>query len=115
VTGKLRPWFDYLRVHGLRADNPCRAPYRPHRRPLGDRAVDVEAYLVETLGLSAGTARHVALEAERLRSFLASRGGDVVQATLTDLEEYERERFRALKVGTRSAVVGNLRTLFRYL
>ena len=115
VTGKLRPWFEYLRVHGLRADNPCGAPYRPRRRPLGDLAMKVEAYLVEALGLSAGTARHVALEAERLGTFLRSRGRDVVQATLTDIEQYEGERFRALKVGTRSAVVGNLRALFRYL
>jgi site-specific recombinase XerD len=115
VTGKLRPWFDFLQVHGLRADNPCGASYRPRRRPLGDRAVEVEAYLVEALGLSAGTARHVALEAERLGTFLHSRGRDVVQATLTDIEQYEAERFKGLKVGTRSAVVGNLRTLFRYL
>ncbi len=115
VTGKLRPWFDYLRVHGLRADNPCGAPHRPRRRALGDLPVAAEAYLVEVLGLSAQTARHVALEAERLGTFLRSRGRDVVQATLTDIEQYEAERFSGLKVGTRSAVVANLRVLFRYL
>ena len=53
VTGKLRPWFEYLRVHGLRADNPCGVPYRPRRRALGDLAREVEGYLIEILGLSA--------------------------------------------------------------